>query len=201
MRPHPLATTLLVVAGLVASAAAPPLPIILRVDIAPLAWADSRLDELLTTRLTRDPEVRVILSEPSAGHWPSFPTDKNNLDSLLDWGTEVGGRYLLTVAINREELIRQKTFSVPLIFHQWETLAVIDGEIRLLDLQKRRLLAAEPFGQRLSATRLLQSSCEDDRNDPSLHINAADKVRLFLALESRVVDTLSEKISKWTRGR
>jgi len=166
-----------------------------------LAWADSRLDELLTTRLTRNPDVRVILSEPSAGHRPSFPADKNNLDSLLDWGTEVGGRYLLTITINSEELIRQKTFSVPLIFHQWETLAVIDGEIRLLDLQKRRLLAAESFGERLSATRLLQSSCEDDRNDPSLHINAADKGRLFSALESRVVDTLSEKISRWTRGR
>lgn len=187
----------LVVAG---SVLALPRAIIVQVDQAPLAWSDSRLAEKLATTLSRDQELRIIEADREAGLMPAFPSDRTNVDSLLDWGVEIGGRYLLTIKVDREGLECRKTFSVPLIFHRWETLAVVAGEIRLLDLQKRRLLLAEPFEERVRAARQFQSSSEDDKHDAALHVSAADKSDLFGCLEDKLVECLMKKIARHTRG-
>lgn len=183
------------------AASAATLPLILQVEPAPLAWGDSRLADMLTTALSRNPDLRVILPETGSPQFPSFPRDRNNIDSLLEWGMEIGGRYLMIVTVDREGMERRKTFSVPVLFHRWETIAVIAGELRLLDLQKRRLLLAEPFEEKIPAARQFQSSAEDNSADPALHVSAAEKSDLFKSLESRLVERLKDKISRYTRGR
>jgi hypothetical protein len=192
------AVTALVV---VQAASAAPLPVILQVQSTPLAWGDSRLPDILTTALSRNPDLNVIVPEAATRQYPPFPNDRNNIDSLLNWGTEVGGRYLLTVIVDREALERRKTFSVPLLFHRWETIAIMSGEFRLVDLLKRRLVLAEPFEEKLSVARQFQSSAEDNAADPALHVNAAEKSDLFQSLETRLTEHLVDKISRYMRGR
>lgn len=192
------AVTVLAVGSAVSAAS---LPVILHVQRASLAWGDCRLPEILTTVLGRNPDLDVILPEATSRPYPPFPNNRSNIDTLLNWGTEVGGRYLLIVAVDREGLERRKTFSVPLLFHRWETLAIMSGEFRLVDLLKRRLVLAEPFEEKLSAARQFQSSAEDNAADPGLHVNAADKSELFKLLETRLAERLVEKISRYTRGR
>ena len=183
------------------AASAAPLPVILQVQSAPLAWGDCRLTDRLTIALSRNPDLNVIVPETASSQHPPFPDDRNNIDSLLNWGTEVGGRYLLIVVVDREGLERRKTFSVPVLFHRWETVAFITGEFRLVDLLKRRLVLAEPFEEKLSAARQFQSSAEDNAADPALHVTAADKSNLFQSLETRLAEYLVNKISRYMRGR
>jgi len=199
-----LSTKLLVLLALVtliSSAQAATRRMILRVETAPLAWGVSCLNEYLTTALSRNANLRILTSDPLTDDQPPFPSDRYNIDSLFDWGTEVGGRYLLVVAVEREALERRKTFSVPLLFQRWETIGVIQGELRLLDLQKRRLLVAESFEEKMSGSRQIQAEADDNRHDPSLHLVASEKVRLFQTLEQRLVNRLVEKVSRLTRGR
>jgi len=183
-----------------AAVAGLPRAIVLRIDQVPLAWGDSRLVDDLVVRLSRDPELRVIVPQNQAGSFRDFPSDRTNLDSLLAWGMETGGRYLLTVHVVREDLERRKTFSLPLIFHRWEMLAVIGGEIRLVDLQKRRVLLAEPFEETISAARQFQGSPDDNPYDPGLHLSASEKQVLFQSLESKLSERLIKRISRLTRG-
>jgi len=193
-----LALPALIVAQVVTAAS---LPVILQVNSVPLAWGDCRLTEKLAVALSRDPDLQVKVPEASAPEYPPCPSDRYNVDSLLTWGAEVGGRYLLTIEVDREGLERRKTFSVPVLFHRWETIAVIAGELRLVDLQKQRLVLAEPFEETLSAARQFQSSCEDDAADPDLHVTAADKSELFRTLETRLAERLVAKVSRYLRGR
>jgi len=174
--------------------------LILQVEKAPVAWSDCRLTECLVTALSRDPNLRIVTPDSRNDSSPPFPGDQYDVDSLLDWGTEIGGRYLLVVSVHREVLERRKTFSVPLLFQRWETIGILEGEIRLLDLQKRRLLVAEPFLIELSGSRQFQGELDNNRNDPSLHLGATQKSRLFRALEVSLADRLFDDFGRYTRG-
>ncbi len=196
-----LAVALVVLLALGGSAAGSARRLILWTETVPLAWGDSRLEDLLVTELSRDPDLRVLAIGPAASDRPRFPSDRYNTDSLLDWGTEVGGRYLLVVTVKHEALERRKTFSVPLIFHRWETIGVIRGELRLLDLQKRRLLTAESFSVEFSGPQQFQGLGDDNRNDPLLHIAASEKSRFFEALEAKLARQVIAALGRLTRGR
>ena len=192
--------TLALALFVVPMAAAATIPLILQVEDVPLAWGDCQLTDRLITVLSRNPDLQVIVPEANSPEYPSCPKTNENTDSLLNWGEALGGRYLLAVVVDREALERCKTFSVPVLFHRWETMAVIAGELRLVDLQKRRLILAEPFEERVSAARQFQSSCEDNEVDPDLHVTAADKSVLFQNLETTLAEHLVQKIARYTRG-
>lgn len=180
---------------------AAPRRLILQVETAPLAWGASQLSDQMVTLLSRNPDIRVVTADPAVDALPSFPEDRYNLDSLFDWGTEVGGRYLLLISVEHESLERRKTFNVPLFFQRWETIGVIQGESRLLDLQKRRLLSAKPFVVEMSGSQQFQGEGDNNRNDPSLHLTAAEKSRFFQSLERKLADRLIKDVNQLTRGR
>ena len=174
--------------------------LILQVEKAPLAWSDCRLTEYLVTAFSRDPNLRIVTPDSQNSDHPPFPGNQYDIDSLLNWGTEIGGRYLLLVSVSREALERRKTFSVPLLFQRWETVGILEGELRLLDLQKRRLLIAEPFLIERSGSRQFQAEGDDNKNDPSLHLAATEKGKLFRALELSLADRLVDDFGHYTRG-
>jgi len=178
-----------------------PREIIVDVQTAPLAWGDCRLKEKIQAQFSRNPELRVRLAESNRRGAPLAPPNRTDVDSLLDWGTEIGGRYLLVVTVTDESLERHKNFNLPLLFHKWETVAVIRGEYRFLDLEKGRLVAAEPFEEKLVGTRQFQMSTDDNRSDPSLHMTASEKGRLFSQLEDQLVARLNGHVETWARGR
>ena len=201
MRLHRLIGLVLCLIATAVTADATSRRLILQVEKAPLAWSDSRLTEQLITAFSRDPNLRIVAPETQGSEHPPFPGDQYNIDSLIDWGTEIGGRYLLLVTIHREALERRKTFSVPLLFQRWETVGILEGELRLIDLQKRRLLLAEPFQIERTGSRQFQAKWDDNKNDPSLHLTATMKNQLFRALELRLADRLVDDFSRITRGR
>ncbi len=191
---------ILCLVALAVSADAASRRLILQVEKAPLAWADCDLTEHLVTAFSRDPNLRVITPGTRKDDHPPFPEDQFDIDSLVDWGTEIGGRYLLIVSIQREGLERRKTFGLPLVFQRWETVGILEGELRLLDLQKRRLLVAEPFEIKKSGSRQIQAAWDNNKSDPSLHLAAPQKKNLFRTLELRLADQLVDDFSKYTRG-
>ncbi len=197
--------SLLAILSLGLTAGASTRKLLLDVREAPLAWGDSRLTEKVETALSRNPELQVAIQSSGdvslTGALPPFPDSRTDVESLLDWGTEVGGRYLLVVTVQKEFLERRKSFSLPLFFHKYETIGVITGEYRFLDLQKRRLLAAEPFKAELSGARQLQAEMDENSSDPTLHIPATAKSRLFDALEDKLTEQLVDQVARLTRGR
>lgn len=195
----------LAIAALGLAANAAPRKLLLNVQPAPLAWADGKLAEKLETSLSRNSELQVVRCETEEHSFvktrPPFPENRTDLESLLDWGTEVGGRYLLVVTVEKEGMVKRKSFNLPLIFHKYENVGVIEGEYRFLDLQKRRLLKAKPFKTEVTGARQYQAEMDDNSSDPTLHVTATGKSRLFDALEEKLTEHLVEQVAHLTRGR
>lgn len=186
---------------LAGSLVAAPRVILLEVENAPLAWSDSQLYRKLERELTRDENIRVVPTETQMTGQPSFPAKRNDLDSLLDWGLEMGGRYLMIVTVTEERLEKKKTFNVPLLFHKYEAVGIIEGDWRLMDLQRQKLLVTEPFKVELNGPRILQGSMDDNRNDADIHLTAARKVTFFDRLEDKLTAELVKRVRKHTGGR
>lgn len=185
-------TTVLVLAT--AAAASTDREIIVSVDAVPLAWGDSRVAAKLQRYLSRDGNLSVSLAGEDDSGRPAFPADRYNIDSLMNWGREVGGRYLMLVDVTAERLERRKSFHVPLVFHKYQTVGIIEGEFRLLDLTRGRVLTAEPFQMERKGPRIFQGTMDDDINDPDLHLTASRKVVFFDELETGLCRRLAEKV-------
>ncbi|MFH1688310.1 MAG: hypothetical protein ABIE70_12415 [bacterium] len=181
----------LVVTGL--ADANPPLlnkRVLVKVDAAPNAWAAGQLAGKLLDRLSRDGSLRVTVVDPEAEGQPPFPKADRDLDSLIGWGQEMGGRYLLLVDVHRKDLCRRKSWSLPLIFHRWETVGVIEGEVRLIDMARSRLVVAKPFELERKAKGAFQATMDDDAGDPDLHLSAPEKLAFFAYLEDQLAEHL-----------
>ena len=196
------ASTILLISSailLTGNAAAGP-TIVLKVNPPPAAWSTVGIGEKLTIRMSRDSGLRVIRVDEADDALPKFPADRYNLDSLVNWGLEVGGQYLMLVDVHHERLERRKTWQVPLFFHKYVTMGVIDGEFRLIDLIEGELLVAKPFRREQEARRIFQASPDDDINDPDLHMTAPGKQVFFDQLENSLCDQLLESIGFIERG-
>ncbi len=195
----PVVTALILpLCGVVLSA---PREILLRVESTGLAWAETHLIEKLQWQLSRDPDWRIVLSSNRDMSEPRFPSARYDLDSLLDWGREKGGRYLMLVTVRSERLDTRKTFSIPLVLHQYETIGVIEGEWRFLDLKRGRLLAAEPFIEELGGRRVIQGDPDNRKEDPGLHIPAPEKTTFFGELEDKLAERLAMRARALARSR
>lgn len=162
------------------------------------AWSDADLYEQLHQMLSRNQRLRVLPAEPIYEDQPAFPVDVYHTDSLMNWGLEIGGRYLMVVVVDGTRLERRKSFSLPLIMHTYQTYGVISGELRLLDLIRGRMLAAEPFEVTKKGPRAWQQAFEDDRGDPALHVSAPQKVRFFTELQKKTALMLMERLQELT---
>ena len=191
-----ICTLTAVTALAVATAANTGRDIIVNVVSPPLAYSDSKVDTELQRRLSREGSFRVTLVDQDGDQTPAFPEDRYNTDSLLNWGREVGGRYLMVVEVTAERLERRKSFHVPLIFHKYETVGVIDGEFRLLDLVRGRVLAVEPFKIEKKGPRIFQATMDDDINDPDLHLTAPRKIVFFNELERNLCQHLVQRVNQ-----
>ncbi|NOY89207.1 MAG: hypothetical protein GXO93_07455 [FCB group bacterium] len=170
--------------------------ILLHVISSPLAWSDSQLEQKLTCDLSRWPAVRVVATKNKETLQPAFPNSYYNIDSLINWGREIGGRYLMVVKVTKEGLERHKSFHLPLVFHKYETVGIIEGEIRFIDLKRGALLMAEPFSVTQKGPRIFQATMDDDINDPDLHLTAPAKIAFFDELEKKLSKQLSKRVRK-----
>ncbi len=162
------------------------------------AWSDASVEKQLHQILSRNQRLRVLPARPIYDDQPPFPEDLYNADSLMHWGLEIGGRYLMVVVVDKTRLERRKSFSLPLIMHMYQTYGVISGELRLMDLIRGRMLASEPFEVKIKGSRVLQQTFDDDRGDPSLHMTAMQKTQLFEELQQKASLLLVERLQELT---
>lgn len=168
--------------------------IIIRVDQAESAWSQPQLQQQLATDISRNELFRPVLASPEQPNLPPFPANRFDTDSLVSWGREVGGRYLLLVDVASERLERRKGWHIPLVFHKYSTVGVIEGEMRLIDLSWGRVIAAEPFEISKEAKRIMQMSMDDNINDPEIHVSAPDKIKFFRELEQKLCRRITERL-------
>lgn len=191
------ATILLMVATV---EALPNRTVLLSVEAAPSAWADSHLKDKLIEELSASPEVRVLDAQKGKGR-PPMPQMTHDIDSLVNWGREIGGKYLLAVEVHSSRLETKKTFNLPLIAHRYKTSAIIAGRFRLIDLSRGKQLASEPFELKQDGPSVIQAAGDGLENDPDLHLTPAEKILFFERLEIQLAKDLAARYTKLTRGR
>ncbi|MEA3296431.1 MAG: hypothetical protein U9R56_01030 [candidate division Zixibacteria bacterium] len=175
--------------------------IILKMRLCPSVWSQSSIGEKLRIQFSRNQGLRIIEVADDNCNPPDFPVDAYNLDSLVAWGTETGTRYLMFVDVHSERLERKKKWHLPLVFHMYETVAAIEGELRYVDLSRGRLILAESFKVEEKAASCFQPALYDDINDPRLIPTVTAKVRLFDRLEDKLCRNLVDLVSANTRAR
>jgi hypothetical protein len=168
------------------------------VNSAPLAWTESQITGKLMAELSISGNGDIISAEELSNRMPPFPIDHYSIDSLVNWGTECGRRYLVIVSIESEGLRRKRTFHIPLVLQKYENVGEIVGELRVVDITRKRVVLAETFKFEKEAKRIFQTAPDDDINDADLHISAPEKIRFFGELESEFVKELAGKIRNAT---
>lgn len=168
--------------------------LLLNIVSPPLAYTDSHVGEKMQRSLTGKSDIRVSIVDKDGSDAVPFPPDYYDADDLMEWGREAGGRYLMIVEITREDLERRKSFHIPLVFHKYETVGIIEGEFRLLDLSRGKTLTAEPFKLEQKGPRIFQATMDDDKNDPDLHLTAPEKVVFFDHLEESLCRHLTGRV-------
>ena len=192
-----LSICLFVAAGAVASGTV----VYVKVQAPPVPWADSKLAEKLKVRLCQDDAFDVVEVSSRLEQLPPFPTDRCNTENLVNWGQEAGGRYLLLVTVDDERIERRKTFSIPLIMQKYQTVGVVEGNYRLIDVYRGKLLEAKSFRFKLDGPRIFQGSMDDDINDPDIRLNAVEKIQFIGRLEDHVADKLAQRFEQEVRNR
>ncbi|MEW6050503.1 MAG: hypothetical protein AB1644_05510 [Candidatus Zixiibacteriota bacterium] len=169
--------------------------LLIYVQPAELAWADTNLAARLQARLALKSfqQITIVSAQDS-----SFPGVNASQENLMAWGRGRDGTGLLVVSITDERLERRKSFHVPLVFHKWETMGVIEGRYRLFDLQRLRMTAAEPFSIEQHGPRVFQGTMDDNIDDPDIHLRAPDKVQFFSRLEDQLIERLVERAQPLT---
>ncbi len=167
---------------------------VIKVNMVVSPWAETHLADKLMAELSRNGNGEIIRAEALTGSMPPFPTDLYNTDSLAIWGNESGRRYLVIVDIESAGLQKQKTFNIPLIVSKYEHVGVVTGELRIVDVTRRRVVLAEQFTFEKEAKRIVQAAPDDDINDADLHISAPEKIRFFSELETDLAKDLADKI-------
>ena len=119
--------------------------LLLKIVTQDQAWSDSNLDKKIITELSRRSDIRIQLVSQQEPEEPRYPDDIYDLDSLTNWGREKGARYLMQIELSSQHFEKRKTFHIPLVAHKYETIGVVEGEMRFIDLMQGKLLAAEPF--------------------------------------------------------
>lgn len=171
--------------------------LIVSIDQTGPAWADSRLYDKLAERLTRDQKVRIKEDAAMVRGTKGQSVDRFDLDRLLGQGRAQGADYLLYIRISSERFDRRKTFSVPLVFHKWEVIGVIEGEWRLVDVTHERQVKAAPIKIEMNGKRVLQATMDDNIDDPDLNMSSSAKLEFFGQLE----DLLAEQLSGSLQGQ
>lgn len=166
--------------------------VLLHVQTGDNPYCGSHLQEFLKRDLTRNRNLRVSVIESDQTGRRAFPDDPEHLDSLVSWGTAANGRYLLLVTVDTERLERRKRFHLPLVMHQYKTVGIIQGELRLIDLARGRWVIAEPFKVEKGGPQCFQAGVYDDDTDPAANLTAPAKVKFMRQLEEKA----SKKIMK-----
>lgn len=164
-------------------------------------WFNSTVDRTLQKIISRNKNIEVLVHDDNAKGLPSFPIDYLNFDSLYNWGAELGARYVVMVEIESNEIEKRKTFSFPFLVNKYQTVGIIVGELRIIDIKRGKLLTSEPFQIEQNGPSVIHTTLNNDINDPDLNIAASKKVKFFKELDKKLTKHLIKRIKAVTGGR
>ena len=170
---------------------------LIKVIHSEIGWTESRLTEKLLIELSRNVSGAVVNADVLT-EMPEFPVGRYETDLLIDWAVASGKKYLVLVSVEFEGLQRKKTFSIPLIFHKYQNIGVISGELWVIDIIRKRNIISEHFKIEKEGKRIIQASTDDDKNDADLHISAPEKIIFFSELERELAVMLADRIREAT---
>ncbi len=170
--------------------------VMIHVDDTPTTMGKSQIEQNLIRVLSRNANLRVFSTKSENGNLPPLPGDFNNPDTLADWCAESGCRYLLTIKIYDEKIVRKKGFHFPLLFHKYQTEGIIEAEVRLFDASRNRFVIAESMKVKEKGPRVFQATMDDDINDPDLHLTSLQKIKFISTLENKFCREVYEKLEK-----
>jgi hypothetical protein len=170
--------------------------VVIQLNVAPSPWHQSAVKEKLLTHLSRKANGTLIRIEDYSPNADYYSTD-----SLVESAERLGAKFIVTCNIDSERLERRKTFNFPLFFHKYQTVGVVEGEMRIVDVRRKKVVLAKPFKHELNGPRIFQGSPDDDKNDPDLAISAVEKSAFLGKLEDQTVAQLAETIQQYTRAR
>jgi len=170
--------------------------VMIHIEDKPIVMGESQIEQTLIRVLSRNSNLRVFSTKDENGALPSLPSDFNNPDTLADWCAESGCRYLLSIKIYDEKIVRKKGFHFPLLFHKYQTEGIIEAEVRLFDASRNRFVIAESVETKEKGPRIFQATMDDDINDPDLHLTAPQKIKFISSLENKFCREVYEKLEK-----
>lgn len=182
------------VLGLAGSSLAEARLVMIRVEQQPSPYGLSRIYDKLALALTRQNGVEVAQAAATHPMGPEFPRNFLDVSQVAAWGQMHDARFVMLVSIQSERLERRKTVNFPLLFQKYETIGVLEGELRLIDVATTKLVRAEPFKVELVGPRIFQASMDDNIGDPDLHLTAPQKVQFFGRLEDKLVEWILAQV-------
>ena len=174
--------------------------IVVHVIAPPTIVGESQLTEAINIEFSRTNGFVPLTSEDHPDRLP-FPGDHFDIDSLTNWGAELGARYLMFVKVEREAIEQKKTFSIPLIVHKYQAVGLVRGEMRLVDIQRGKVLLSEPFEVETKGPRIIQAYVDDNRYDADISIPATQKSAFFREMENATASYLRKRLKFATNGR
>ena len=162
-------------------------------------FADFTLVDRLNNHLLINEGLDVIIPEDDS-LLPAKPNHRFNLDRLIEWGQEVGSRYVIYLQIEDRKIVRRKRTSIPFVLNRYIVEGQIDGVYSLIDLGRSKVVETWKLKTRLSGPRQWQVA-EDYPDDPDLHMSAPRKIVFLKELEEKAVTEIVSNIQYHLKGR
>ncbi len=143
--------------------------------------------------------LRVVIPEDDST-LPPAPSHRFNLSRILEWGQEIGSRYVIYIQVHDRKIVRRKRTSIPFILSRYIVEGQIDGTFSLIDLNRSKVVGNWDLRTRLAGPRQWQVG-EDYPDDPDLHLSAPRKIQFYKDLEDRAVSDIISQIQLHLKGR
>lgn len=131
---------------------------------------------------------------------PPAPRTRFDLTRILEWGQEIGSRYVIYLQVNERRLATRKRTSIPYLLSRYVVEGRLDGVYSLVDLSRSKVIGTWDLRTRLAGPRQWQIA-EDYPDDPDLHMPAPEKVIFFKRLEEKAADEIMDNIGRHVKGR
>lgn len=187
--------TLLTICSMVVAQSGPR-TVLVWVEEHPRPWGESQIEELLIHNLSRNSNLRVFSANTNSIKEPEFPRDWTNVDSIADWSLERGCRYVLAVSIKDERLERKKGMHLPLLFHKYSTVGIVEADVRLFDAGRGKFIMTEMLTVEEKGPRVFQATMDDNINDPDLHLTTPKKLSFIAKLEQKFCNKLVKRLGE-----
>ncbi|MEA2031758.1 MAG: hypothetical protein U9N55_09245 [candidate division Zixibacteria bacterium] len=175
-----------------------PRTVMVWVNDYPTPWGESQIEDLLIRSFSRTGHLRAFPINTNANQMTNFPRDWFNADSLADWTAKKKSRFVLVVDVLNERLERRKGFHLPMVFHKYQTVGIIEADVRLFDARLGRFIMSESLKVEEGGPKIFQFTMDDDINDPDLHLTTPKKLSFIAHLEKkfchRIIERLGEEI-------